>query len=55
MNVHVFYVLEHTTSKFRLSGCLAGHTWILDVNTITITKELADPNKIWCVTSMYEM
>ena len=59
-----FYVLEHKTSKkwisvFRsvclsvwLSGCT--RTWILTVSTITFEK-LADSNKIWWVSSVYEM
>ena len=52
MNVHVLCVLEDETrqKKFRLSVC----TWTFAVDTI-ISKELAGPNKIWWVSSMYDM
>ena len=54
MNVHVLYVLEYKTSKKKfLSVCLSVRGLLLW--TQRLLKELADPNKIWSVSSKYEM
>ena len=63
-NVHDLYVLEDKISKKKfpsvcLSVCLFVwmyvRTWTFHVDTQLLSKELADPNKIWWVSSMYEM
>ena len=57
MNVHVLYVLEDKTSQknFRLSVWLDVRTYVNFSCGHNNLKELADPNKIWWVSSMYEM
>ena len=54
VNVHVLYVLEDKTSKKKFpSVCLSVRGLLLW--TQELSKELADPKKIWWVSSMYEM
>ena len=59
MNVYFLYVLEDKTrkKKFRLFVGLSAWLYVrgLSMWAQQLSKELADPNKIWWVSSMYKM
>ena len=58
-NVHVLYVLEDKISKKNFRPSVRLVVWLyvreLFMWTQELSKKLADRNKIWWVSSMYEM